>query len=125
MHDILQSLKSLKFAEKGFWKSDEFEDDIFSDFVGHYSSIKVEFDLEDEVSHHTQKYKEPTENKDVNPVDIQYVNVRVVKFKDKLDNFKYFIFQGQLLKKLVWIFEMAVWLTTSLIKGKIYLKKNL
>ena len=70
------------YIEKCFWKSDKFADDIFSDFVGHYSCIKVEFELEDEVSHHTQKYKEPTENKDFNPIDLKYIKVPVLKFKD-------------------------------------------
>ena len=51
MHDILQSLKSLKCIEKGFWESDKFEDDIFCDFVNSDSSIKMEFELEYEVSH--------------------------------------------------------------------------
>ena len=51
MHDILQSFKSLKCIEKGFWKSDRFEDDIFCDFVNSDSSIKMEFELEYEVSH--------------------------------------------------------------------------
>ena len=67
--------KSLKFSEKGFWISDKFEDDIYSDFVVHYSSIKVEFELEDEVSHDAQKHKEPKKNKDVNPIDLKNVMV--------------------------------------------------
>ena len=79
MHDILQSFKSLKCIEKGFWKSDRFEDDIFCDFVNHYLSIKMEFELENKVSHHSEKHKEPNENKDVNPVDLKYFKVEVLK----------------------------------------------
>ena len=82
MHDILQCLKSLKFIEKVSGKRNTFEDDIFFDFVNNYLFIKMKFELENKVSHHTEKYKEPAENKDVNPVDLKYVKVQVIKFKD-------------------------------------------
>ena len=75
MHDILQCLNCQKCTEQGFWKSDKFENNIFFDFVNQYLSIKMEFELEDEVSHDAQKHKEPNKNKDVNPIDLKNVMV--------------------------------------------------
>ena len=41
-------------------------------FPDQYSSIKVELELENKLSHHAQKYKEPKKNNDIHPVDLKY-----------------------------------------------------
>ena len=78
MHIILQRLKSLKFGVNGFGKVVNLKM-IFAEFRQHHNlSIKMEFELENEVSHHSEKYKESEENENVNPVDLKDNKVPVI-----------------------------------------------
>ena len=68
----IPSLSIDNIGEKVFWKNYPSEDDICSNLDNkYYLSVKVEFEFEYKVAHHAEKHKEPTKNKDVNPVDLK------------------------------------------------------